>query len=105
MHTRGRALATAMVLAIIMVMFFVGVLWAVEPTTIVGEVDDEFQIVATDGEIYTIADTEIGIEVATKHVGEVVKAVCTISYSEEDDMKVVTIKSYKVVPRDVTEVE
>ena len=65
-----------------------------EPTsvTIVGEVNDEYQIVAKDGTIYEIADTELGNEVL-KLVGSVVEV--TGDVNEEDGVKVLDVKSFK----------
>jgi hypothetical protein len=65
-----------------------------EPTsvTIVGEVNDQYQIVAKDGTIYEIADTELGNEVL-KHIGEVVEV--TGDVEEEDGVKVIDVKSFE----------
>ncbi len=65
-----------------------------EPTsvTIVGEVNDQYQIVAKDGTIYEIADTELGNEVL-KHIGEVVEV--TGDVEEDDGDKVLEVKSFE----------
>jgi hypothetical protein len=65
-----------------------------EPTsvTIVGEVNDQYQIVAKDGTIYEIADTELGNEVL-KHIGEVVEV--TGDVEEDDGDKVLDVKSFQ----------
>jgi hypothetical protein len=65
-----------------------------EPTsvTIVGEVNDQYQIVAKDGTIYEIADTELGNEVL-KHIGEVVEV--TGDVEEDDGVKVLDVKSFQ----------
>jgi hypothetical protein len=60
--------------------------------TIVGEVNDEYQIVAKDGMIYEIADTELGNEIL-KHIGEVVEV--TGDVEEEDGVKVLDVKSFE----------
>ena len=67
-----------------------------EPTTvtIVGEVNDQYQIVAKDGTIYEIADTELGDEVL-KFVGEVVEV--TGDVKEEDGVKVLDVKSFETM--------
>ena len=66
-----------------------------EPTTItiVGEVNDQYQIVAKDGTIYEIADTEMGDEVL-KLVGSVVEV--TGDLIEEDGVKGIDIKYFEV---------
>ena len=65
-----------------------------EPTsvTIVGEVNDQYQIVARDGTIYEIADTELGNEVLN-HVGEVVEV--TGDVEEDDGDKILDVKSFQ----------
>jgi hypothetical protein len=65
-----------------------------EPTTvtIVGEINDQYQIVTKDGTIYEIADTELGEEVL-KFIGMVVEV--TGDVKEEDGVKVLDVKSFK----------
>ena len=65
-----------------------------EPTTvtIVGEVNDQYQIVTKDGTIYEIADTELGEEVL-KFIGMVVEVTGVVT--EEDGVKVIDVKSFK----------
>jgi nitroimidazol reductase NimA-like FMN-containing flavoprotein (pyridoxamine 5'-phosphate oxidase superfamily) len=59
--------------------------------TIVGEVNDQYQIVTDDGTIYEIADTELGNELL-QHIGEVVEVKGDVE--EEDDVKVLDVKSF-----------
>ena len=65
-----------------------------EPTTvtIVGEINDQYQIVTKDGTIYEIADTKMGEEVL-KFIGAVVEV--TGDVIEEDGVKVIDVKSFK----------
>ena len=65
-----------------------------EPTTvtIVGEINDQYQIVTKDGTIYEIADTELGEEVL-KYIGTVVEV--TGDVTEEGGVKVIDVKSFK----------
>lgn len=65
-----------------------------EPTTVtvVGEINDQYQIVTKDGIIYEIADTELGDEVL-KLIGSVVEV--TGDVIEEDGVKVINVKSFK----------
>jgi len=60
--------------------------------TIVGEVNDQYQIVAKDGTIYEIADTELGDEVL-KFIGAAVEV--TGDVKEEDGVKVLNVTSFK----------
>jgi hypothetical protein len=61
--------------------------------TIVGEVNDQYQIVTDDGTIYEIADTELGNELL-QHIGEVAEVKGDIE--EEDDVKVFDVKSFDI---------
>jgi len=65
-----------------------------EPTsiTVVGEVNDQYQVVDKDGNIYEIADTELGDEVI-KSMGSVVEV--TGNLIEEDGVKIIDVKSFK----------
>ena len=61
--------------------------------TIVGEVNDQYQIVAKGGTIYEIADTELGNELL-KHIAEVVEV--TGDVEEEDGVKILDVKSFEI---------
>ena len=62
--------------------------------TITGTVNDNYQIVADDGQVYEVADTEKGVEVVDL-VGKKVKVTGTVE--ESDGEKVITITSYEVI--------
>jgi hypothetical protein len=66
-----------------------------EPTsvTIVGVVNDQYQIVTKDGTIYEIIDTELGNELLN-YIGEVVEV--TGDVEEEDGVKDLDVKSFEV---------
>ena len=64
--------------------------------TIVGEVNDSYQIVA-DGQIYEIADTEIGNDLGKNYISEKVEVTGTIE--EKDEIKIIIVKSFKVVTK------
>jgi len=74
------------------------VLWTTDvlagQVTIKGTVNEEAQIVADDGEIYEVANTELGGEVA-KLVG--VKVLVMGTVEETEGKKVVTVTAYQVL--------
>jgi len=80
--------------AIIIIAFLSGTAISGETMTITGTVNEDHQIVADDGQIYEVADTEKGEEV-TDLVGKKVKATGTAE--ESDGKKVITITSYEVI--------
>lgn len=61
---------------------------------VVGQVNDNYQIV-TNGQIYEIADTATGGDLAENHVNAKVQVKGTVE--ERDDMKIITVISYKVL--------
>jgi hypothetical protein len=63
--------------------------------TIVGEVNDTQQIVA-DGKIYDVAETATGDDLVMNYIAEKVEVTGTVE--EKDEMKIITVKSFKVVP-------
>ncbi len=63
-------------------------------TTITGEVSDSNEIIAKDGTIYNIAETEKGEELA-EMVGEVVNVTGTVQEAEGE--KTITVDSFTKV--------
>ena len=64
--------------------------------TIVGKVNDNYQIVTKDGAVYEVADTEMGNDMLD-HVGATVEATGVIS--EEDGAKVIRVTGYTVIEK------
>jgi hypothetical protein len=73
---------------------FLGLVLAVE-ITILGQVNYLFQIMA-DGQIYEVANTAMGDELVINHIAEKVEVTGTIK--EKGEMKIINVKSFKVVP-------
>ena len=61
---------------------------------LVGEVNDVYQLV-TDDQIYEIGDNEMGDTLVYDHIGDKVEVTGTLD--EVDDMKVLTVKNFKVL--------
>ena len=62
--------------------------------TVIGKVNDNYQIVS-DSQIYEIDNTEKGKDLAENHVGAKVEVLGKLN--ERDDMKILTVVSYKVL--------
>ena len=75
-------------------LFFSYIVFASE-ITIVGEVNDTHQIVA-DGQIYDVADTPKGDDLVMNYIAAKVMVKGTVV--QKEDMKIITVKSFKVVP-------
>ena len=65
-----------------------------DETTVVGEVTDNFQIVSGD-QIYEIADTAEGNDLAENHISKKVKVTGTLE--ERADLKIITVTSFQVL--------
>lgn len=65
-----------------------------DEVTIVGEVNDSYQIVA-DGQIYEVANNKIGNDLVENYISQTVRIIGTIE--EKDDVKIITVTSFKVV--------
>ena len=67
---------------------------AASPVTVVGEINDDYQIVGRDGFIYEIADTEVGNELL-KFIGSVAEVKGTVQ--NEAGLKVMYVISFEIL--------
>ncbi|MFH2219667.1 MAG: hypothetical protein ABII68_08410 [Pseudomonadota bacterium] len=67
---------------------------AASKITVVGEINDEYQIVGRDGNIYEIADTDMGNQLLN-FIGSVVEATGTVQ--EEEGIKILFVESFKIM--------
>ena len=74
--------------------FFSPACWA-DVVTIIGEVNDAQQIVANN-QLYEVAENALGDDLVYNYISERVKV--TGSVEEKDDMKIITVMSFEVVP-------
>jgi hypothetical protein len=65
-----------------------------DQVTIVGEVNESYQIVA-GGQIYEVNENELGNDLVTNYISQTVKVTGTIE--EKDEVKIITVTSFKVV--------
>jgi hypothetical protein len=64
--------------------------------TITGTINDTDQIVAVNGTVYEVADTDMGNDLLN-HVGKTVEVIGEVV--EEEGAKVINVKSYKVLEK------
>ena len=76
------------------IFFFLPDCWSDE-VTIIGEVNDTHQIVA-DNQIYEVAENALGDDLVYNYIS--VRVRVTGFVTEKDDMKIITVKSFEVVP-------
>ena len=86
--------------AVVMALFVLTVVplatMASSTVTIVGEVNDNFQIVDSDsGQIYEIADTNEGNDLSENHIGE--KAKVTGTVEQDGDVKIINVSRFEVI--------
>ncbi len=68
---------------------------ASEPVTIQGEVNDSYQIVDNDGQVYEVADTTQGNDLVENHIGE--KAKVTGTVEQNQDVKIITVTAFQIL--------
>jgi hypothetical protein len=69
-----------------------------ESLTTTGSINEDYQFVADDGQIYIVAEPD-KIEQSDEIIGKKVKV--TASVEENEDMKIITITSYEVIGQKV----
>ena len=67
-----------------------------EETTITGTINDAYQIVSDNGTVYEVADTDMGDDLLN-HVGKTVEVTGVVI--EEEGVKVINVKSYKILEK------
>lgn len=68
---------------------------ASEAITVTGEVNDNYQIVDGDGQVYEVADTDMGNTLTEQHIGD--KAKVTGTVAKEGDLNVITVIDFEVL--------
>jgi hypothetical protein len=94
MESRSKFITLGLLCFTAAFLFYSYVVFAAE-ITIVGEVNDTFQIVANNT-IYEVAETPMGDDLVKNYIAEKVQVTGTVE--EKDDMKIITVKSFKMVP-------
>lgn len=92
MLNRARMIFSALV--VFCLLFLTAASLPAAETTIVGEVNDSYQIV-TDDQIYEIDANDVGDDLIFNHIGEKVAVTGTIR--TEDDMKIILVTRFEVV--------
>ena len=92
---RKKTFFAVSVIALLIVSMFLSTNVLGEEITIRGKVNDNYQIVTEDGQIYEVADSEKGDEVVFQNIGKIVKISGIIKESDEGE-KIITVISYEV---------
>lgn len=68
---------------------------AAETVTIQGEVNDSYQIVDANGQVYEVADTTQGNALVENHIGE--KAKVTGTLEQDQDVKIISVTTFEII--------
>jgi hypothetical protein len=88
-----RAVQMTVMISVTIIIFAVAALGA--EITLVGEVNDNYQLYA-NGQLYEVAETPEGNDLVLNYISMKVEVVCTVE--EQKDVKVITVRSFRVVP-------
>ena len=94
MKTQAMKYNLSLITALVALFLLMTACWAGE-VTIIGEVNDTHQIVA-DKQIYEVDENPLGDDLVYNYISERVKVTGFIS--EKDDMKIITVTRFEVVP-------
>ena len=93
MNKKFRRIATGIICVFSFMLIFSNPVFA-EEVTITGTINDTYQIVAENGTVYEVADTDMGNDLLN-HVGNKVEV--TGEVIVEEGVKVINVKSYNVL--------
>lgn len=93
--SRGRFKAVVASIALVALAVTPLVAVAMETVTIEGEINDSYQIVDSNGQIYEIADTAEGDTLVENHVGD--KAKVTGTLEQDQDVKIIKINNFEIL--------
>ena len=68
---------------------------AADSITVTGEVNDSFQVVGSNGDVYEVADTTEGNDLVENHIGE--KATVTGTLEVDQDVKILTVTKFQII--------
>ena len=94
---RGKTKVMMVLITLVMITAIPLAAMASETVTIEGEVNDSFQIVDSNGQVYEIADNTHGNELVESYIGEKAKVVGTIEQDQE--VKIITVTTFEILAK------
>lgn len=94
MSNKLRYITVGIICILSFTLVFLPFVFADQEASITGVVNDNYQIMAKDGTVYEVADTDMGNDLLN-NVGKTVQA--TGFVTEEEGVKVIIVISYTVV--------
>ena len=68
---------------------------AMEVTTIEREINDNYQIVSSDGQVYEVAENPEGNDLVENHIAKKVKVTGTVT--QEGELIIITVASFQIM--------
>ncbi|MBL7179423.1 MAG: hypothetical protein ABIK98_07850 [Pseudomonadota bacterium] len=92
MKRKSRWIVAGIICILTFALIFSGQVFA-NQTTVIGKVNDSYQIVTEEGIVYEVADTDMGNDMLN-NIGKTVEATGTVT--EEEGVKLINVTSYTV---------
>ena len=77
-------------------LFFCTQVFAAE-VTVIGKVNDNYQIVLDDGTVYEVADNDMGNDLLERHTGKTVQVTGKVVESPDSGEKIINVFAYTVL--------
>ena len=92
---RGINKPMVVLIMLVMISIFPLAASATEPVTIEGEVNDSYQIVDSNGQVYEIGETSQGNVLVENHMGE--KAKVTGTLAKDGDVEIISVTKFEII--------
>lgn len=92
---RGKNKPMMVLITLVMIAIFPLAVSASEPVTIEGEVNDSYQIVDSNGQVYEIGETSQGTDLVENHMGE--KAKVTGTLAKDGDTQIISVTTFQII--------
>jgi hypothetical protein len=68
-----------------------------DDVTIMGEVNDQYQVVGANGQIYEVAENDAGDDLILNYIGKKVMVTGTLSQTQDEEAQILLVKEFKVM--------
>lgn len=92
---KGNNKIMVVLVALITIVIFPLAVSAADTVTIEGEVNDSYQIVDSNGQVYEIGETSQGNVLVENHMGE--KAKVTGTLAKDGDAQIISVTKFEIV--------
>jgi hypothetical protein len=96
MQKRRMIFLETLMIAVAFALALTGVAMA-DDVTIMGEVNDQYQVVGANGQVYEIAENDAGDDLILNYIGKKVMVTGTLSQTEDEEAQILLVKEFKVI--------